>query len=120
MIVLIASGTGAAVVHMPTVASMWQTSYGQAILVKIGLLVAAMALASVNLLRNKRRLGGADLEIGASAARLLRGLVGGEVVLVAATILAAAVLSSLPPPSKALAEVGSASGMSGPGRSSPS
>ena len=41
---------------MPTLASLWQTSYGKAMLVKIGLLLAAMVLASVNLLRTKARL----------------------------------------------------------------
>ena len=62
VIVLIASGIGAAIVHLPTVASLWQTSYGQAILVKIGLLLAAMLLAAVNLLRTKTRLGGREPE----------------------------------------------------------
>jgi copper transport protein len=38
-----------------------------------------------------------------------------EVALVAATVLAAMVLSSLPPPAKALAEVGQASAHVGPG-----
>jgi copper transport protein len=115
VMVLIASGTGAAIVHMPTLASMWQTSYGQAMLVKIGLLLAAMALAAVNLLRAKQRLADARPDVSSSAARLLRRLVSGEVVLVAATIFAAAVLSSLAPPSKALAEVGNASAHVGPG-----
>ena len=45
--------TGASLLHLPTVASLWQTSYGQALLVKIALLLAAMRLASVNLLRTK-------------------------------------------------------------------
>jgi copper transport protein len=112
---LIATGTGAALIHMPTVASMWQTSYGQAMLVKIGLLVAAMALASVNLLRTKRRVVNSQPEVAAAATRLLRRLVSGEVVLVAGAIAAAAVLSSLPPPSKALAEVSSSSARVGPG-----
>jgi copper transport protein len=115
VMVLIASGTGAAIVHMPTLASMWQTSYGQAMLVKIGLLLAAMALAAVNLLRTKQRLADARPDVSSSAARLLRRLVSGEVVLVAAAIFAAAVLSSLAPPSKALAEVGNASAHVGPG-----
>jgi copper transport protein len=113
VMVLIASGTGAAIVHMPTLASMWQTSYGQAMLVKIGLLLAAMA--AVNLLRTKQRLADARPDVSSSAARLLRRLVSGEVVLVAAAIFAAAVLSSLAPPSKALAEVGNASAHVGPG-----
>jgi copper transport protein len=46
---------------------------------------------------------------------MLRGLVGGEAILVAAAIFAAAVLSSLPPPSSALARIGKASAHTGPG-----
>jgi copper transport protein len=115
VLVLIASGTGAAVIHMPTLASMWQTSYGQALLVKIGLLLGAMALASGNLLRTKGRLGDSRPEVGRSAARLLRALISGELLLVVGAVLAAAVLSSLPPPSKALASVGNASAHVGPG-----
>ena len=80
---------------------------------KVGLLVAAMALASGNLLRTRHRLG--DPHAGSGAARLLRNLVSGEAVLVVAAIFAAAVLSSLPPPSKALASVSNASAHVGPG-----
>ena len=111
--VLIASGTGAAILHLPTLASLWQTSYGQALLWKIGLLAAAMLLAAVNLAQLKPRL--ERVEAGASAARLLRATVGGETILVAAAIFAAAVLSSLAPPSKALARIGGASAHVGPG-----
>ena len=113
VLLLIGSGTGASLLHMPTVASLWQTSYGQALLVKIALLLAAMALASVNLLRTKPGLG--NPETGAGAARLLRGLVAGETLLVTAAVFAAAVLSSLAPPSKALASVGGAAAHVGPG-----
>jgi copper transport protein len=113
VVVLVASGTGAALLHLPTVGSLWQTSYGQALLVKIGLLLAAVVLASTNLLRAKPRL--VRPEVGAGAARLLRRLVAGETVLVAAAVFAAAVLSSLAPPSKALAAVGGAVAHVGPG-----
>jgi copper transport protein len=105
------------VIHMPTLASLWQTSYGQAILVKIGLLATAMLLAAVNLLRSRPRLL-ASLErpeLGLGAASLLRRLVTGEVLLVVSAIVAAAVLSSLPPPAKALASAGSAVAHVGPG-----
>jgi copper transport protein len=114
VIVLVASGTGAALLHLPTVGSLWQTSYGQALLVKIGLLGAAIVLASFNLLRAKPQL--ALPEVGAGAARLLRRLVGGETLLVAGAVFAAAVLSSLPPPAKALASVSHASAHVGPGK----
>ena len=113
VIALVGSGIGAAVIHLPTIATLWETSYGQAILWKVGLLIGALAIASINLLFTKDRLG--RPEEGVRAARLLRGLVAGEAVLVIATIFAAAVLSSLPPPSKALAEIGSASAHVGPG-----
>ena len=114
---LIASGVGAAVIHMPTLASMWQTSYGQTLLVKIGLLTVAMLLAAVNLLRTKPRLvaSAERPELGPGAATLLRQLVAGESLLLVSAIVAAAVLSSLPPPAKALATTSSSIGRVGPG-----
>jgi copper transport protein len=110
---LIASGVGASLLHVPTVASLWQTSYGQALLVKVALLLVAILLAAVNLLRTKPRL--AKPEVAPGAAKLLRRLVAGETLLVAAAVFAAAVLSSLAPPSKALASVGGAAAHVGPG-----
>ena len=56
VIVLLATGIGATIIHMPTLASLWQTSYGQAILVKSGLLAVAMLGGAVNLLVTKPRL----------------------------------------------------------------
>ncbi len=117
VMVLIASGIWASVLHFPTLASLWQTSYGQALLVKVALLLLAMLLASVNLVRTKPRLeaAGARPELGAGAVRDLRRLVGGEVLLVAGAIFVAGILSSLPPPPKALASIGSATAHVGPG-----
>jgi len=117
VMLLIASGIWASVLHLPTLSSLWQTSYGKTILVKTALLVGAMLLAAVNLARNKPRLSAVETqpEVATGAARLLRALVSGEVILVTAAIFAAAVLSSLPPPAKALATVGAASAHVGPG-----
>ncbi|HSC73008.1 MAG TPA: copper resistance protein CopC [Gaiellaceae bacterium] len=117
VLVLIGSGIGASLVHLPTFASLWQTSYGQALLVKIGLLCTALLLAAVNLLRTRPRLLAyrERPELGPGAAGLLRPLVAGEVLLVVSAVVAAAALSSLPPPSKALAKVGGASARVGPG-----
>src|ERR1700704_3749678 len=97
VVALIGSGIGASLIHLPTFSSLWQTSYGQALLVKIGLLSVALMLASVNLLRTKPRLAAyrERPELGPGAAVLLRGLVSGETLLVAAAVVAAAVLSSL-------------------------
>ena len=118
VLVLIVSGTGATVIHMPILAALWQTPYGKTILLKIGLLVAAMALAAFNLLRSKPQLEAARErpEAGPPAAKLLARLVTGEAVIVACAVFAAALLSSLAPPAKALAEVGSALAHVGPGK----
>jgi hypothetical protein len=114
VLVLLGTGVGAAVVHLPILDALWLTSYGKVILIKAGILLAAMTLASVNLLRNKPGLSRPD--VSESSARLLRWFVSGEVVLVAGAILAAAVLSSLAPPPPAFAEEGSALARVGPGK----
>ena len=104
--VLIASGVAAAIVHLPTLSSLWQTSYGKAILWKVGLLLVAMMIAAVNLLYTRPRLiaaGGDHPEVGPPTATMLRRLVGAEILIVTGIVFAAAVLSSLPPPPKALA-----------------
>jgi copper transport protein len=111
--VLLTTGVIASIVHLPTLASLWSTSYGDWILVKAGLLLAAMGLAAVNLLRTRPALRAP--EPPASAAFLLRRMVAGETLLVAAAIAAAAILSSLPPPPKALAGVAAPSAHTGPG-----
>jgi copper transport protein len=117
VLLLIASGTWASVLHLPTLATLWQTSYGKALLAKIVLLFGAMLLAPINLLRTAPRLAAAKRrpELAGSAAVLLRRLVQGEIVFVLAAIFAAALLSSLAPPSAALAQVKSASAHVGPG-----
>jgi copper transport protein len=114
VVALAGSGTWASILHLPTLGSLWQTSYGQAIVVKVALLAVAITLAAANLLRTKPGLR-VDGTVGVGAAGLLRRLVGGEVLLVAGAILAAATLSSLAPPSKALAAVGGARAHVGPG-----
>ena len=114
VMVLLGTGVGAAVLHLPVLAALWQTSYGKAILVKAGILLAAMLLASVNLVRTRPGL--SRPETSEASARLLRRLVSGEVVLVAGAILVAAILSSLAPPPPSFAEEGSALAQVGPGK----
>ena len=81
VLVLIGSGIGASLLHFPTLASLWQTSYGQGADRKIALLLLAMVLASGNLLRSKPRAGGCGIGIrrrSSASARLLRGLASGR------------------------------------------
>jgi copper transport protein len=118
VLVLAATGGGEAIDHMPAVNALWETGYGRAILVKTGLLGAAVLVASGNLLRSRPGLIAARREPnkGESAARLLRRLVSGEVAIVAGVVFAAAVLSSLPPPPPAFALENSAIAKVGPGQ----
>ena len=111
VLLLIGTGIGQSLLELPTLATLWQTSYGQALLWKIGLLSAALLLAAVNLARTKPRLQARD----AAAPLLLRRLVQGEIVFVAAALFAAGVLASLPPPSSALARVQDIAARVGPG-----
>ncbi len=117
VLVLAGSGLGEALNHLPTVDALWRTGYGQAILVKTGLFAGALLIASGNLLRSRPRLAAARTrpELGAPAARLLRGLVSGETFLVTGVVFAAAVLSSLAPPPPAFALQDSAAARVGPG-----
>jgi copper transport protein len=117
VVLLIGSGIGSSVQHLPTLASLWQTSYGKALIAKIVLLGGAMLLAAVNLSRTRPRLAAAATRptLAAGAAVLLRQLVSGEVVLVFGALFAAGLLSSLAPPSKALARLGHVSAKVGPG-----
>ena len=118
VLVLAATGIGEAIEHMPAVNALWETGYGKAILVKTGLLGGAMLIASGNLLRSRPRLIAAQRrpELGEPAARLLRRLISGEVVVVIGIVFAAAVLSSLAPPPPAFALENSALAKVGPGR----
>jgi copper transport protein len=117
VLVLVGSGIGQALLELPTLGSLWQTSYGKALLWKIALLAAALALAAVNLARTKPRLQAAGVRpsLGPGAAMLLRRLVQGEIVFVAGALFAAAVLTSLPPPASALARVKNIAAHVGPG-----
>jgi copper transport protein len=118
VLLLLCTGTWATINHMPALDALWLTGYGVAILVKIGLLIAAMALGAGNLLRTKPRLIAARdrPELGQPAARLLRRMISGETILVASAVFAAAVLSSLAPPPPAFALQNTALANVGPGR----
>jgi copper transport protein len=118
VLAIVATGTAQTVEHLPTLGALWETSYGRSIAVKIGLLGGALVLGAVNLLVTTPRLAGAgardDPAAGGRGATLLRRTVSGEVALVTATVFAAGVLTSLPPPSSALGRAGEASPGSGP------
>jgi copper transport protein len=114
---LAAGGAGEAIDHLPTLDALWRTGYGEAILVKTGLLALALAIAAGNLLRSRPALVAARArpEAGEPAARMLRGLASGEVAVIAGIVFGAAVLASLAPPPPAFALQSSALARVGPG-----
>jgi copper transport protein len=116
-LLLIASGTAAAILRLPTLSSLWDTGYGQALIAKIIIVVVVLGVAAVNLLRTTPRLQACDRrpELGEPTVSLLRRLVSTETVLVAGAVFAASIMSSLAPPSQALAEIGTAMAKVGPG-----
>jgi copper transport protein len=116
---LLFTGIVASIVHLPTLQSLWQTNYGLALIAKSILLLCALALAAVNNLRSRPQLVAAaerhDRELGEGAARSLQRLVWGEVALLVGAVLVASILTSIAPPSSALAKLGKADGRVGPG-----
>jgi copper transport protein len=98
--VLLGSGIWASVLHLPTLSSLWETSYGKTIILKALLLAGALVAGFLNLRRTTPAL---RRDAPSPAAILLRRLVTGEVLLLTAAVAAAAVLTSLAPPPKALA-----------------
>jgi copper transport protein len=119
VLTLVATGAAATVLHLPTFGALWETAYGRSIVLKIGLLSAALLLGAANLLVTTPRLTAAglrgDAALGTTGARLLRRTVSGEIALVASTVFAAGLLTSLPPPSRALGAAGDALARVGPG-----
>jgi copper transport protein len=111
VLALVGSGIGSSLQHFPTFASLSDTSYGKALVLKLIFLGGTIAIAAVNLTRTAPRFvrAASGLADGRSAATLLRILVSGEVLLVTGAFFGAALLTSLAPPPKALASLGSAS-----------
>lgn len=105
--VLVATGVAASLVHLPTLASLWETGYGQALLAKIALLLVALVLAAVNLLRTRPRLQAGERVSGRP--------ITGEVVVLGGAVFAAAILTSLAPPARAVADLGKPVATVGPG-----
>ena len=105
VLLLLGSGIWAAFEHLPTLASLWETTYGKTVILKVGLVTAAIALAVRQ--PAARRAPGLDAR-AVDRSCCCAGSSSGEVLLVAAAVVGGALLSSLPPPAKALALEGGA------------
>jgi copper transport protein len=118
VVLLSAGGVGETINHMPAINALWGTGFGQAILVKAGLLGTAALIAAGNLLRSTPRLVASREQpsLGEPAAGLLRKLVSGEAAIVVGIVFAGGLLSSLAPPPPSFALQNSALARVGPGR----
>jgi copper transport protein len=99
VLALIVSGIYAAWLHVGSVEGLLTTLYGQALLIKILLILPLLALAGINLVFTHQGLH-AGREIWN---KRLRGLVGAEITLAAALMLAVGVMTSIAPARSALA-----------------
>lgn len=96
--VLVTTGAVQSFARLDLVQDLWETPYGLALLAKILLLVAALALGALNLLR-----WGPRLRARAAASSSRRGLAistAGETVLFAGILVATALLTALVPPAQ--------------------
>jgi putative copper resistance protein D len=97
--VLIATGTMLAIANVGNVAGLVGTTYGRLLLAKLGLVVAALALAAVNRAVHLGRLAGDGPTVGRPAMRRLATFVAGE-GLIALAILALVATMSVTPPAR--------------------
>jgi len=120
VLVLVGTGIGASLIQFPTFDSLWDTSYGKSLVLKLCFLGGTLAIAWFNFWRtaptlDRVRSGSVSDSQGSSAASVLRVLVGGEVILLVGAVFGASLLTSLPPPPKALANLGEVNAHVGPG-----
>jgi copper transport protein len=100
VIALVASGVIQSIVHLSAWSQLWETPFGRAVLIKIGLLVILIGLGAYNKQRSIPRLKQLAREERppGNAGMLLRRALRAEVALVVAVIAVTAALVSYPPP----------------------
>jgi copper transport protein len=101
VIALVATGTVQAIVHLDRVSDLWNTGFGRALTVKIGLVAA---LAGIGVAQRRRLLpalrgAAASGEAPGGPGRLIRRALTAEAALFAGALAATAVLVGQPPPS---------------------
>ena len=91
--VLVAAGTVVAIERLPAVSDLWETSYGVTLLVKIGLVLVALAWGGIHHTFVRPR-----LERGERTPGLGRSLLGESAVAMAVLLAAAVLVNGAPPP----------------------
>jgi copper transport protein len=91
--VLVVAGTVVAIERLPALADLWETSYGRTLLLKIGLVLVALAWGGIHhtVVRPRLERGGSPRGVG-------RSLIGESAVAMAVLLLAAVLVNGAPPP----------------------
>ena len=97
--VLVAAGTVVSIERLPAVSDLWQTSYGHTLLVKLGLVLVALAWGGIHHTLVRPR-----LERGESPPGIGRSLLGESLVAMAVLLAAAVLVNGAPPPVETGAE----------------
>ncbi len=100
VIALVATGTVQSIVHLEAVSDLWDTGFGRAVAVKIGLVAALVAIGALHRRRLLPELSAAAVEGSppGTAGRLTRRALTAEAALFAAVLTATAVLVGQTPP----------------------
>jgi copper transport protein len=100
VIALIATGTLQTILHLSALSQLWETGFGRAVLVKVGLLLLLIALGAYNRQRSRPRLQrvAEEGEAPGTAGSALRRALRAEVALVVIVLAVTAALVSYPPP----------------------
>lgn len=97
--VLVAAGTVVSIERLPAVSDLWETAYGHVLLVKLGLVLVALAWGGIHHTFVRPR-----LERGESPPGIGRSLLGESVVAMAVLLAAAVLVNGAPPPVETDAE----------------
>lgn len=91
--VLVLAGTYLSIVRLPELSDLWSTSYGQLLMVKVGVVAVALAWGGVHHMFVRPR-----LERGQIPAGVGRSLIGESAVAMAVLLVAAVLVNGSPPP----------------------
>ncbi len=91
--VLVLAGTYLSVVRLPEVSDLWSTSYGQLLLIKIAVVLLALAWGGIHHVFVRPRLERGDVPSGVG-----RSLIGESAVAMAVLLFAAVLVNGSPPP----------------------
>jgi copper transport protein len=95
MAAVVLAGTYLSIARLPAIADLWETTYGQVLLLKVGLVCLALAWGAVHHFVVRPR-----IERGRTSGAMRRSLVGEGLVALAVLLVAAVLTNGEPPPTE--------------------